>query len=110
MNFSAYENVVFYLQAVSVGRRRLSADFQLLFRLIEGTIFIAFLAIFISLLAFAHMTVLDIIVCILALSPTGWGLLQVCQRLFLRIVFRLYGIFNQMRLMVNKVKMFKVQI
>ncbi|KAI9104262.1 hypothetical protein K1719_023098 [Acacia pycnantha] len=69
------------MKAVSVGRRRLSADYQLLFRLIEGSIFIAFLAVFITLLALAHMTLLDIIVCILALSPTGWGLLLIAQAL-----------------------------
>ncbi|KAI9104276.1 hypothetical protein K1719_023112 [Acacia pycnantha] len=69
------------MKAVSVGRRRLSADYQLLFRLIEGSIFIAFLAVFITLLALAHMTLKDIIVCILALSPTGWGLLLIAQAL-----------------------------
>ncbi|KAK4253647.1 hypothetical protein QN277_010295 [Acacia crassicarpa] len=69
------------MKAVSVGRRRLSADYQLLFRLIEGFIFIAFLTVFIILLALAHMTPKDVIVCILALSPTGWGLLLIAQAL-----------------------------
>lgn len=84
------------LQGVSVGRRRLSADFQLLFRLIKGSIFITFLAIFIILIAFAHVTLKDIVVCILAVMPTGWGLLLVSQfywSLLIKLqVFRWYNI------------------
>ncbi|KAK7401550.1 hypothetical protein VNO78_13118 [Psophocarpus tetragonolobus] len=67
------------MKSVSVGRRRLSADFQLLFRLIEGLIFITFLTIFIILIVLAKMTMKDIIVCILAVMPTGWGLLLIAQ-------------------------------
>ncbi|KAJ1398852.1 Vacuolar protein sorting-associate protein Vta1/Callose synthase, N-terminal [Sesbania bispinosa] len=67
------------MKGVSVGRRRLSADFQLLFRLIKGAIFVTFLTIFIVLIAVAKMTIKDIIVCILAVMPTGWGLLLIAQ-------------------------------
>ncbi|TKY49513.1 Callose synthase 2 [Spatholobus suberectus] len=67
------------MKGVSLGRRRLSADFQLLFRLIEGSIFITFLSIFIILIAVVKMTIKDIIVCILAVMPTGWGLLLIAQ-------------------------------
>uniref|UniRef100_A0A0E0Q2X3 1,3-beta-glucan synthase n=1 Tax=Oryza rufipogon TaxID=4529 RepID=A0A0E0Q2X3_ORYRU len=64
---------------VSVGRRRFSAEFQLVFRLIKGLIFITFVAIVVILIAIPHMTVLDIFVCILAFMPTGWGLLLIAQ-------------------------------
>ncbi|KAG5015805.1 hypothetical protein JHK85_021941 [Glycine max] len=67
------------MKGVSVGRRRLSADYQLLFRLIVGSIFLTFLAIFIILIAVAKMTIKDIIVCILAVMPTGWGILLIAQ-------------------------------
>ncbi|XP_016169715.2 callose synthase 3 [Arachis ipaensis] len=67
------------MKGVSVGRRRLSADFQLLFRLIKGSIFLTFLATFIILIAVAKMTIKDIVVCILAVMPTGWGLLLIAQ-------------------------------
>ena len=67
------------LQFVSVGRRRLSANFQLLFRLIKVLISLTFLGVFITLIAVPHMTVRDIVVCILAFMPTGWGLLQVSK-------------------------------
>ncbi|XBI05297.1 hypothetical protein VPH35_133474 [Triticum aestivum] len=67
------------MKTVSVGRRRFSAEFQLVFRLIKGLIFITFISIIIILTAIAHMTVLDIFVCILAFMPTGWGLLLIAQ-------------------------------
>ena len=69
--------MISFWQTVSVGRRRFSAEFQLVFRLIKGLIFITFIAIIVILTAIAHMTVLDIFVCILAFMPTGWGLLLV---------------------------------
>ena len=67
----------FLFQTVSVGRRRFSAEFQLVFRLIKGLIFVTFTSIVIILIAIPGMTVLDIFVCILAFMPTGWGLLLV---------------------------------
>ncbi|KAF3976520.1 hypothetical protein CMV_000294 [Castanea mollissima] len=71
--------VLLLMKIVSVGRRRLSANFQLVFRLIKGLIALTFLAVFITLIAVPHMTLRDIIVCILAFMPTGWGLLQIAQ-------------------------------
>ena len=64
-------------QTVSVGRRKFSANFQLVFRLIKGMIFLTFVSILVILIALPHMTVQDIVVCILAFMPTGWGMLQV---------------------------------
>lgn len=62
-----------------MGRKKFSADYQLMFRLFKGLIFITFVSIVITLMAVPpHMTVQDIIVCLLAFLPTGWGLLQVC--------------------------------
>ncbi|KAI4323334.1 hypothetical protein L6164_022949 [Bauhinia variegata] len=67
------------MKGVSAGRRRLSADFQLVFRLMKGAIFLTFLSIFIVLIVVANMTLQDILVCILAVMPTGWGLLLIAQ-------------------------------
>ncbi|GMN26651.1 hypothetical protein TIFTF001_001365 [Ficus carica] len=66
---------------VSVGRRKFSASFQLMFRLIKGLIFLTFVSILVTLIALPHMTVQDIIVCILAFMPTGWGMLLIAQAL-----------------------------
>ncbi|CAN1827742.1 Callose synthase 1 [Linum perenne] len=67
------------VKAISVGRRRLSANFQLVFRLIKGLIFLTFLTTFATLIALLHMTLQDVVVCILAFMPTGWGLLLIAQ-------------------------------
>ncbi|KAG5138789.1 hypothetical protein JHK82_023520 [Glycine max] len=70
-----------YGLTVSVGRRKFSANFQLVFRLIKGMIFLTFVSILVILIALPHMTVQDIVVCILAFMPTGWGMLQIAQAL-----------------------------
>uniref|UniRef100_A0A0A0K6N7 Uncharacterized protein n=1 Tax=Cucumis sativus TaxID=3659 RepID=A0A0A0K6N7_CUCSA len=73
-------SILLLMKAVSVGRRKFSASFQLLFRLAEGFIFIICVAGFITLVAIPHMTIRDIILCILAFLPTGWGLLLLRNR------------------------------
>ncbi|XP_044483306.1 callose synthase 3-like [Mangifera indica] len=73
--------VLFVMKTVSVGRRRFSADFQLVFRLIKGLIFLSFVSVLVTLIALLHMTMQDIIVCILAFMPTGWGMLLIAQAL-----------------------------
>ncbi|KAF9621111.1 hypothetical protein IFM89_016605 [Coptis chinensis] len=71
--------VLLVMKTVSVGRRHFSADYQLVFRLIKGLIFLAFISILIILIALPHMTPGDIVVCILAFMPSGWGLLLIAQ-------------------------------
>ncbi|XP_020093591.1 callose synthase 3-like isoform X1 [Ananas comosus] len=71
--------VLLVMKTVSVGRRRFSANFQLVFRLIKFLIFVTFVTILITLIALPHMTVQDILVCFLAFLPTGWGLLLISQ-------------------------------
>ncbi|KAL2461368.1 Callose synthase 2 [Abeliophyllum distichum] len=73
--------ILLVVKAVSVGRKRLSAELQIVFRLIKGFIFLSFVAVLITLIAVLHMTFRDIIVCILAFMPTGWGLLLIAQAL-----------------------------
>ncbi|KMT14382.1 hypothetical protein BVRB_4g071620 [Beta vulgaris subsp. vulgaris] len=73
--------ILFVMKTVSVGRRKFSADFQLVFRLIKGLIFLTFVGILVTLIVLPGMTLQDIIVCILAFMPTGWGLLQIAQAL-----------------------------
>ncbi|XP_045796427.1 callose synthase 3-like [Trifolium pratense] len=73
--------ILFVMKTVSIGRRKFSANFQLVFRLIKGMIFVTFVAILVILIALPHMTLQDIVVCILAFMPTGWGILQIAQAL-----------------------------
>lgn len=81
-------------KTVSVGRRKFSANFQLMFRLIKGLIFLTFVSILVTLIALPHMTVQDIIVCILAFMPTGWGMLLVSEPYSLKFMRILISIFN----------------
>ncbi|GFQ00467.1 callose synthase 1 [Phtheirospermum japonicum] len=53
--------VIFAVLVVSIGRRQFSADFQLVFRLIKGLIFLSFAAVLITLIALPHMTLRDVI-------------------------------------------------
>ncbi|XP_068337906.1 callose synthase 3-like [Pyrus communis] len=71
--------ILFVMKSVSVGRRKLSAKYQLVFRLIKGLIFITFVSILVTLIVLPHMTLQDILVCILAFMPTGWGMLLIAQ-------------------------------
>ncbi|KAL4576869.1 hypothetical protein LXL04_012969 [Taraxacum kok-saghyz] len=71
--------ILLVVKAVSFGRMKFSAKFQLVFRLIKGAIFIMFVSILVILIALPHMTLQDIVVCILAFMPTGWGLLLIAQ-------------------------------
>ncbi|KAI3444935.1 hypothetical protein Pfo_001600 [Paulownia fortunei] len=73
--------ILLIMKLVSVGRRQFSADFQLVFRLIKGLIFLSIVSVLITLIALPHMTFRDVIVCILAFMPTGWGLLLIAQAL-----------------------------
>lgn len=73
--------VLLVMKTVSVGRRKFSSNFQLVFRLIKGLIFLTFVAILATLIAWPGMTLQDMIVCILAFMPTGWGLLLIAQAL-----------------------------
>ncbi|MFS7956879.1 putative 1,3-beta-glucan synthase [Helianthus anomalus] len=71
--------ILLVVKAVSFGRMKFSAKFQLVFRLIKGAIFVMFVSILVILIALPHMTLQDIFVCILAFMPTGWGLLLIAQ-------------------------------
>ncbi|KAF7152125.1 hypothetical protein RHSIM_Rhsim01G0033900 [Rhododendron simsii] len=73
--------ILFVMKVVSIGRQRFSTTYQLVFRFIKGLIFLTFIIGLILLIALRHVTFKDIIVCILAFLPTGWGLLLIAQAL-----------------------------
>lgn len=93
----------FLFQTISVGRRKFSANFQLVFRLIKGLIFVTFISILVILIALPHMTPKDIVVCILAFMPTGWGLLLVSRyQLFLHTHTHTFLVFFFYRHVLNE--------
>lgn len=60
-----------------MGRKKFSADFQLLFRLLKLFLFIGSVVVVAMLFTLLHLTVGDIFASILAFMPTGWAILQV---------------------------------
>ncbi|TYG56862.1 hypothetical protein ES288_D08G098000v1 [Gossypium darwinii] len=87
--------ILFVMKTVSVGRRKFSASYQLVFRLIKGLIFLTFVSILVILVTLAHMTIQDIIVCIFIFMPTGWGMLLIAQAL--RPVVKKAGFWGSVR-------------
>ena len=69
--------IYIFLQIVSMGRKKFSADFQLMFRLLKMFLFIGFLVTIGIMFTFLSLTVGDIFSSLLAFLPTGWALLQV---------------------------------
>ncbi|GAB2283142.1 Callose synthase 5, variant 2 [Dionaea muscipula] len=71
--------VVIILKVVSMGRKKFSADFQLMFRLIKLFLFIGFIVTLVTFFALLNLTVGDIFASLLAFTPTGWALLLIAQ-------------------------------
>lgn len=71
--------VMIILKIVSMGRKKFSADFQLMFRLLKLFLFIGFVVTLAILFAFLSLTIGDIFVSLLAFMPTGWAILQISQ-------------------------------
>ncbi|KAK6922818.1 1,3-beta-glucan synthase subunit FKS1-like, domain-1 [Dillenia turbinata] len=69
----------FDLQIVSMGRKKFSADFQLMFRLLKLFLFIGFVVTVVIMFLFLSLTVGDIFASLLAFLPTGWALIQIGQ-------------------------------
>ncbi|KAF8090598.1 hypothetical protein N665_0472s0027 [Sinapis alba] len=76
---SAFKNMNNSLWVSKQLMLRLGTDFQLLFRIIKVSVFVAFLTILITLMAYRLLLPRDIFLCMLALIPTGWGLLLIAQ-------------------------------
>ncbi|KAF8404369.1 hypothetical protein HHK36_009252 [Tetracentron sinense] len=71
--------VMTILKIVSMGRKKFSADFQLMFRLLKLILFIGSIVTLGILFAFLSLTVGDIFASLLAFMPTGWAILQISQ-------------------------------
>jgi hypothetical protein len=60
-----------------MGRKKFSADYQLMFRLLKLFLFMGSVGTLAMLFIFLHLTVSDIFASFLAFAPTGWAILQV---------------------------------
>ncbi|KAJ0051718.1 hypothetical protein Pint_01407 [Pistacia integerrima] len=76
------------LKMVSMGRRKFSTDFQLMFRILKALLFLGFVSVMTVLFVVCGLTISDLFACLLAFLPSGWALLligQVCRPLFKRL-------------------------
>ncbi|KAM4117260.1 hypothetical protein ACJW30_02G110300 [Castanea mollissima] len=71
--------VMIILKVVSLGRKKFSADFQLMFRILKLLLFIGTIITIVVLFVVLKLTVGDIFASLLAFLPTGWALLQISQ-------------------------------
>ncbi|KAJ7945245.1 Callose synthase [Quillaja saponaria] len=71
--------VMVILKIVSMGRKKFSADFQLMFRLLKLFLFIGSIVTLCLMFTLLNLTVGDIFASLLAFMPTGWALLQISQ-------------------------------
>ncbi|KAK8572948.1 hypothetical protein V6N13_048512 [Hibiscus sabdariffa] len=77
LSISAWSCVLFKI--VFMGRKKFSADYQRMFRLLKLFLFIGFIVTLVILFLFLNLTVGDIFVNLLAFMPTGWAPLSVCS-------------------------------
>ncbi|CAL0327582.1 unnamed protein product [Lupinus luteus] len=71
--------VMVILKIVSMGRKRFSADFQLMFRLLKLFLFIGAIVAMGLMFTLLSLTIGDIFVSLLAFLPTAWALVQIAQ-------------------------------
>ncbi|KAK9153262.1 hypothetical protein Sjap_000742 [Stephania japonica] len=71
--------VLLVLKMVSMGRRKFGTDFQLMFRILKGLLFLGFLSVMTVLFVVCDLTVSDVFASILGFMPTGWAFILVGQ-------------------------------
>nr|WJO13371.1 callose synthase 7 [Lilium hybrid cultivar] len=76
------------LKMVSMGRRRFGTDFQLMFRILKGLLFLGFVSVMTVLFVVCGLTIADVFASVLGFMPTGWSILligQSCRPLLKRL-------------------------
>ncbi|KAL1290898.1 hypothetical protein HN51_059442 [Arachis hypogaea] len=71
--------IMITLKIVSLGSKKFSADFQLMFRLLKFFLFVGTVVAFTLMFVLLGLTVTDIFASLLAFFPTGWALVQIAQ-------------------------------
>ncbi|XP_034701609.1 callose synthase 7 [Vitis riparia] len=67
------------LKMVSMGRRRFGTDFQLMFRILKGLLFLGFISVMTVLFVVCGLTISDLFAAVLAFLPTGWAIILIAQ-------------------------------
>ncbi|XP_042424410.1 callose synthase 7-like isoform X5 [Zingiber officinale] len=82
--------VLLVLKMVSMGRRGFGTDFQLMFRILKGLLFLGFVSVMTVLFVVCNLTLSDVFAALLGFMPTGWSILligQACRPLVRRLGF-----------------------
>ncbi|XP_074576315.1 callose synthase 7-like [Curcuma longa] len=82
--------VLAVLKMVSMGRRGFGTDFQLMFRILKGLLFLGFVSVMTVLFVVCNLTLSDVFAALLGFMPTGWSILligQACRPLVRRLGF-----------------------
>lgn len=64
---------------VSMGRRGFGTDFQLMFRILKGLLFLGFVSVMTVLFVVCNLTLSDVFAALLGFMPTGWSILLVSK-------------------------------
>ncbi|XP_012567622.1 putative callose synthase 8 [Cicer arietinum] len=67
------------VKVVNLGRKLLSDNYQLRFRIFKASLFVAVLSLIITLSIICELSLTDLFTCCLAFIPTAWGLIQIAQ-------------------------------
>lgn len=70
-------NLFCWILQVFTFSQKISVNFQLLLRFIQGVSFLLAIAGLVAAIVITELTVADIFACVLAFVPTGWGILSV---------------------------------
>ncbi|KAG0489345.1 hypothetical protein HPP92_007894 [Vanilla planifolia] len=73
--------VLLVLKMVSMGRRKFGTDFQLMFRILKGLLFLGFVSVMTVLFVVCGLTITDVFASILGFMPTGWSIILIGQTL-----------------------------
>ncbi|KAF5207914.1 Callose synthase [Thalictrum thalictroides] len=82
--------VLLVLKMVSIGRRRFGTNFQLMFRIFKGLLFLGFVSAMTVLFLVCGLTISDVFASALCFLPTGWAFVligQACKPLLKYIGF-----------------------
>ncbi|KAK3446261.1 hypothetical protein EUGRSUZ_A01994 [Eucalyptus grandis] len=83
------------LKMVSLGRRRFSADFPLMFGILKALLFLGFVSVITILLVVHRIVVSDIFAAVLAFLPTCWALILIGQAC--RPLLKWFGLWDSLK-------------
>ncbi|GAB4850789.1 Callose synthase 7 [Ancistrocladus abbreviatus] len=77
LSWAVMATVLLVLKMISMGRRKFGTDFQLMFRILKGLLFLGFVSVMTVLFVVCGLAISDLFASILAFMPTGWAFVLV---------------------------------